>query len=104
MQVVATKVYTRRVAKLLTEDERRVAEDEIAEDPLHWPVIQGTGGLRKARAARGSSGKSGGVRIIFYYWTSEGIVYLLTIYNKSSKSDLSAADKKALRKIVESLE
>jgi hypothetical protein len=92
------------VAKLLTEDERRIAEDEIAEDPLRWPIIQGTGGLRKARAARGSSGKSGGVRIIFYYWTSEGIVYLLTIYNKSSKSDLSAADKKALRKIVESLE
>ena len=104
MQIVATKVYVRRVAKLLTEDERRAAEDEITEDPLRWPVIQGTGGLRKARAARGSSGKSGGARIIFYYWTSEGIIYLLTIYDKSSQSDLSAADKKALRKIVESLE
>lgn len=104
VQIVATKVYTRRVAKVLTEEERRSAEDEIAENPLRWPVIQGTGGLRKARAARGSSGKSGGARIIFYYWTKGGTIYLLTIYGKSSQSDLSAADKKALRKIVESLE
>jgi mRNA-degrading endonuclease RelE of RelBE toxin-antitoxin system len=104
VQIVATRVYTRRVAKLLTEDERKAAEDEIAEDPLRWPVIRGTGGLRKARAARGSSGKSGGARIIFYYRSSEGIIYLLTIYDKSSQSDLSPTDKKALRKIVETLE
>ncbi len=104
VQIVATKVYARRVAKLLTEEERRAAEDEIAEDPLRWPVIRGTGGLRKARAARGSSGKSGGARIIFYYWTREETIYLLTIYDKSSQSDLSESDKRALRKIVETLE
>jgi mRNA-degrading endonuclease RelE of RelBE toxin-antitoxin system len=104
VQVVAAKVYVRRVEKLLTEDERRAAEDAITRDPLRWPVIRGTGGLRKARAARGSSGKSGGARIIFYYWIGEDTIYFLTIYDKSSQSDLSAADKKALRKIVESLE
>ncbi len=104
MQIVATRVYLRRVAKLLTADERQVAEEEIAQDPLRWPMIRGTGGLRKARVARGSAGKSGGARIIYYYWTTEGAIYLLTIYAKSAQSDLSAADKKTLRKIVESLE
>jgi len=104
MQVVATKVYLRRVAKLLTAEERQAAEDEIARDPLRWPVIRSSGGLRKARVGRGSTGKSGGARIIYYYWTAEGAIYLLTAYAKSAQSDLSAADKKALRKIVESLE
>ena len=104
VQIVATRVYSRRVAKLLTSSERQAAEDDIARDPLRWPVIRGTGGLRKARVARGSGGKSGGARIIYYYWTTEGAIYLLTIYAKSDQSDLSAADKKALRKIVDSLE
>ena len=104
MQILATKVYRRRVAKLLSADERQAAEDEIAQDPLRWPVIRGTGGLRKARAARGSTGKSGGARIIYYYWSTEEAIYLLTIYAKNKQSDLSAADKSALRKIVESLE
>lgn len=103
MQIASTRVYLRKVAKLLTEEEREEAEDEIVADPLRWPVIPGTGGIRKARAARGSSGKSGGVRIIFYLWTSGEAVYLLTVYAKNEKSDLTPADKRALRRIVDSL-
>ncbi len=38
----------------------------IAADPLAYPMIRGTGGFRKARWSRGASGKSGGVRVIFY--------------------------------------
>lgn len=104
MQIVATKIYSRKVKKILTEDERQSAEDEIVADPLRWPVVVGTGGVRKARAARGSSGKSGGVRIIYYYRSGRGAVYMLTAYAKSAQADLSAADKKALRGIVASIE
>lgn len=103
MQLVFTSVYLRKAKKLLTEVERRAAEQEIARDPFRWPVIPGTGGLRKARAGRGTSGKSGGVRIIYYVWVTDEILYLLTVYGKSQKTDLTAADKKALRKIVDSL-
>ena len=88
----------------MTGTERQAAEDEIAADPLRWPVVAGTGGVRKARAARGSSGKSGGVRIIYYYRSSRGKLFLLTVYAKSHQADLSAADKKSLRQIVKSIE
>ncbi len=90
MQIVATNIYSRKVNKLLTGTERQAAEDEIAADPLRWPVVAGTGGVRKARAARGSSGKSGGVRIIYYYRSSRGKLFLLTVYAKSHQADLSA--------------
>jgi hypothetical protein len=82
VQIVATNIYSRKVNKLLTR----------------------TGGVRKARAARGSSGKSGGVRIIYYYRSSRGKLFLLTVYAKSHQADLSAADKKSLRQIVKSIE
>ena len=104
MQIVAINSYRRKVDRLLTKDERQAAEDEIAADPLRWPVVAGTGGVRKARAARGSSGKSGGVRIIYYHWSDRQTLFLLTIYAKSRQADLTAADKRALLKLVKSLE
>ena len=104
MQIVATKIYGRKVGKILTDTERQTAETQIVADPTFWPVIAGTGGVRKARAARGSSGKRGGSRIIYYYWSSHETVFLLTAYAKSAQADLTAADKKALRDIVKSLE
>ena len=104
MQIVTTKIYRRKVKKLLTEDERRTAEDGIATDPLRWPVVAGTGGVRKARAARGSSGRSGGVRIVYYHWSDRETLFLLTAYAKGRQADLTAADKKALRELIKSLE
>ncbi len=45
-------------------------EAGIAADPLAYPVIGRTGGFPEARWRRGDSGKSGGVRAIFYYFVS----------------------------------
>jgi hypothetical protein len=51
MKVIATLGYDRRARKLFTAAERAAAELEIALAPTAWPVIRGTGGARKARAA-----------------------------------------------------
>ncbi len=104
VQIVATTVYVRKVKKLLTPAERRAAEDQIAADPLYWPVVPGTGGVRKARGARASSGKRGGVRVIYYFRSRRETIYLLSIYAKSDRTDLTSADKKKLRTLVKSLE
>jgi mRNA-degrading endonuclease RelE of RelBE toxin-antitoxin system len=48
----------------------------------------------------GNKGKRGGLRIIYYYYVSNAEILLLTIYKKSEQSDLSANDKKILKKIV----
>jgi hypothetical protein len=53
MKVVAMPGYDRRARKLFTRAERASAELEIALAPTEWLVIRGTGGARKARAARG---------------------------------------------------
>ena len=103
VKIVATRPYERRVEKLLTPGERRTAEDEIADDPLGWPVIRGTGGARKARAAREAPGKSGGIRIIYYPWQEADTVVLLLIYGKNEREDITPAQKQAVREVLQSL-
>ena len=97
VKVVATRRYDRQARKLLTAEERARAEVEIATAPEAWPVVSGTGGARKARAARGGKGKSGGARVIYYFWVAARLIYLIDIYAKSEKEDLSNAEKKEIR-------
>jgi mRNA-degrading endonuclease RelE of RelBE toxin-antitoxin system len=101
MKVVATLGYDRRARKLFTPTERTAAELEIALAPTAWPVIRGTGGARKARGGRG---KSGGVRIIYFVVNRRGVIYLIDIYAKSEKEDLTDAERREIRKLVVALE
>jgi len=103
MKLIRTRVYDRKIRKLLSVDEVIAAEDEIAAHPEKWPVVQGTGGVRKARAARGGSGKSGGLRIMYYFWIREDTIYLLDVYAKNEQENITQAGKKLLRSIVEQL-
>jgi len=66
--------------------------------------VVGTGGARKARAARGGRGKSGGARIIYYVVSRRGVVYLLDVYAKSAKEDLTDGEKKEIRKLIAAIE
>jgi hypothetical protein len=104
MKVVATRGYDRRARKVLTPAERAAAELEIALAHAAWPVIPGTGGARKARAARSGRGKSGGARIIYYVVTRKGVLYLLDVYAKSVKEDLTDAERHEIRKLVAALD
>lgn len=59
---------------------------------------------RKARASRGGRGKSGGARVIYYAVTRRGVLYLLDVYAKSGKEDLTDAERHEIRKLVAALE
>src|SRR5207249_5791763 len=102
--VVATRGYDSRARKLFTPAERAAAELEIALAPIAWPVIPGTSGARKARAARGGRGKSGGARIIYYVVIRRGVLYLLDVFAKSAKEDLTDAERREIRKLIAAIE
>ena len=104
IRVVATRGYDRRARKLFTPRERVTAELEIAVAPEVWPVIPGTGGCRKARAARGGKGKSGGARIVYYVIGRRGVLYLIDVYAKNTKEDLTDADKQEIRRLAAALD
>ncbi len=62
-----------------------------------WPAL---GGIRKVRFARSGRGKSAGVRVIYYYYNAERPIYLLEIFGKNEKANLTLAERNALAKVV----
>ena len=101
--VFATSRYEREAKRLLADVDIETMEAAIAADPEAHPVVPGTGGVRKARWGRQGRGKSGGVRVIYYYWVSDNEVYMLYLYAKNEQADMDAAGRKEARKVVEAL-
>ena len=87
----------------LDDDAFRRLQELLLADPLLGDVIQGTGGLRKVRFAdsRRQKGKRGGLRVIYYFWRDGGQFWLFTIYDKDEAVDLTAAERKAVRILLE---
>jgi len=99
-EIVYLAGYESQVSVLLDEDEQMSMEFYIASAAGEHPVIPGAGGFRKARWARRGKGKSGGLRVIYFFLAAPGRVYMATIYAKSRKETLSAADQKVLAKLA----
>lgn len=101
MVLIESAVFTRQVCELLTDEEYAGLQWHLALYPRAGEVIQGTGGLRKVRWTGGGRGKRGGTRVIYFHVASQDQIRLLLIYRKGVKDDLSAAEKKILRKLNE---
>lgn len=101
ISIILLKGFLKEARKLLTEAELSSLVEYIAANPESGSVIQGSGGLRKMRWAFGNKGKSGGARVIYYYWKSEYEAYALDIYAKSNQENISKAQIKSLLKIIE---
>lgn len=104
MNVFPTQPYLKRARRLFSDNERYIAESAVASAPDYWPVIAGTGGARKARVALAGRGKRGGARLIYYWRSHAGEIFLLTVYAKNDKEDLSHDDKKKLRDLIAAIE
>lgn len=99
--VVETEDYLRDAkAAKLTENERTAIVDYIAENPMAGDEIPGTGGARKVRFAAKGKGKSGGVRIITFYSGVDIPVFLLNVFAKGDKIDLTQAERNELKKVL----
>lgn|SRR5574341_767187 len=101
MVIIETSVFTRQVVELLTDDQYRELQAALINHPDAGNIIPGSGGLRKIRWAARGRGKRGGVRAIYYWVVAQDRLLMLFIYPKSERDDLSPAQLKALREIVE---
>ena len=87
----------------MTEGEIVELIDVLALDPMAGEEIKGTGGCRKLRLAGRGKGKSGGYRTITSYSGSELPVFLITVFSKGERSDLTKADQNGLAKLTKEL-
>jgi len=92
--VVETSVFARKAEKLFTADEH---EELIAYLSIYHSAgdeIPGTGGVRKIRFAAQGRGKSGGVRIIYYFYDDETPLHAIFLFAKNEQVDLTPQQKK----------
>lgn len=101
MVIIETSIFTRQVQTLLSDEEYRELQTALVNRPYLGAVIPGSGGLRKVRGALPGRGKRGGVRVIYYWAVTPEHLLMLFMYPKSERDDLTAAQIKILRTIVE---
>jgi len=84
----------------LPDDEFRELQNFLINKPNAGTLIQGTGGLRKLRWSLDNKGKRGGIRVIYYWQLSKNQIYLMTLYSKNEKTDLSSKEKKDIKQML----
>ena len=92
--VVETSVFRRKAEKLLTSEEYDDLLLYLSRYHLAGDEIPGTGGVRKLRYAIGGRGKSGGVRVIYYFFDEMNPILALFLYAKNEQGNLTPAEKK----------
>ena len=103
ISVVETRSYQARAQKLLTQEEQERVIEMIARDPTCGVLMKGTGGVRKVRVAIGKRGKSGGVRVVYFFHSEDVPTFLLTLFAKNEKDNLSMAERNQLAAFVTEL-
>ena len=93
------------VKSYFTDDDLAAMQRELLAEPEIGDVIPGCGGLRKLRVAdpKRGKGKRGGARVVYLHIAAADQIYLITVYGKDQKDDLSADDKKLYRQLVQML-
>ena len=101
--VAELPAYRSFAEKQMSAEERQAIIDYLAEHPKAGDVMQGTGGVRKLRWGKGGRGKSGGVRVVYYYHDERLPLYLLTLFAKNEKANLTARERNMLASLVNTL-
>jgi len=98
--IVELPEFLRRSEKLLKESERQSIINYLASHPAAGDIMQGTGGIRKLRWSAHDKGKSGGVRIIYYFHNEDIPLFLLTVFGKGEKANLTKSERNELAKFT----
>jgi hypothetical protein len=98
---IETPAFTDDILLLMPDELYARLQEHLAEHPDAGDLIEGTGGIRKVRWRLPGTGKSGGVRVIYYWRSAEGQILMLLVYKKAKQDDLSPSQKRSLRRVVE---
>ena len=87
-------------AGCLPDDDYRALQLALALGPEQSPILRGSGGLRKVRWGLGGRGKSGGIRVIYFWDQPQKLFYMLFAYPKNEQEDLTPDQLRILSRLV----
>jgi hypothetical protein len=97
LTVVETPTFQKQAAVIWRESERIAFIDWIAQNALAGDVIPGAEGARKVRWSVAGRGKRGGVRVVYFNLSEQGVVLLVTMYAKADQSNIA---NRTIKKVV----
>ena len=100
MVIAETSIFTQCITQILDDDAYSKLQHYLAMYPDAGALIRNTGGIRKVRWALPGSGKSGGIRVIYFWRRSHDQIIMLLAYKKSRQENLTDDQKKTLKQIV----
>ncbi len=99
--IIETRAYLAAAEDTgMSEEEKQAVVDTVAANPGAGAIMKGTGGARKLRVAKPETGKSGGYRVITYYAGEDIPVFLLTVFGKGEKDNLTHEERNDLKKLT----
>jgi hypothetical protein len=101
MEFIEAVAFTKYLYDYLSEDEYIGLQSFLLQYPESGKIVRGSGGVRKVRWAMAGRGKSGGVRVIYYFKKQDDEIWLLTIYSKNEMENIPAH---VLRQIAKEIE
>ena len=100
IEILETHFFIKQVKKEnISENDIDVCKKELKKNPEIGDIIPQSGGLRKVRVSIDGKGKRGGARIVYLYIISGSCIYLLHIYKKTRKENITNDELKTLRKL-----
>ena len=100
MKFIETPIFSKEVQALLKDDEYKSLQVALLLRPEQGSIIPKSGGLRKVRWSSKGKRKQGGLRVIYYWDNKTESFYMLLIYSKSKKDDLSPDQLQILSQLV----
>jgi hypothetical protein len=100
MIFIEASTFTKLIDSYLTDDEYLGLQKFLLKHPDAGKIVPGSGGVRKIRWAMASKGKSGGIRVIYYWKRQDDEIWLLTVYGKSERETIPGH---ILKKIAEEI-
>ena len=101
--IVELPEFIKKSEKVLQKEERDELLYYLSSNPKAGNLIQGTGGIRKLRWASKGKGKSGGSRVIYFFHNETIPLFLLTIFNKNEKINLTKSERNDLSMMTKEL-
>jgi len=87
----------------LDDDDLRLFEIFLLENPAAGKIMEGTGGLRKVRWALPSAGKSGGIRALYIDFLMVEKIIAIDLFSKDEKENLTKSERNNIKKVVKSI-
>ena len=100
MLFIETSIFTKQIKGLVSDEEYRQLQQDLLIQPDKGDVVKNGGGIRKVRCAQGKKGKSGGIRVIYYWVNEDHQIFFLLAYPKSVKDTLTDKETAILRQLV----